>query len=143
MRQKIIVKYLLKILFFLIKIHPLVEIPSFGPGEVISVLTRPRCLFISKPGDLCGPGYNPNLEGETIFETVSPVPCTTYSGPGLDGSGSGSENWGQDWAFREAPNISRQLANLLAPRVRWRQDSEVRDCVARLMIGVFEHSRRI
>ena len=40
-------------------------------------------------------------------------------------------------------NISRQLANLLAPRVRWRQDSEVRDCVARLIIRLFERSRRI
>ena len=42
-------------------------------------------------------------------------------------------------------NISRQLADLLAPRprVRWRQDSEVRDCVARLVIGSFERSRRI
>ena len=35
-------------------------------------------------------------------------------------------------------NISRPLADLLASRIRWRQDSEVRDCVARLIIRLFE-----
>merc|ERR1719471_382924 len=59
----------------------------------------PACVTYMGPDDLCQPN-SPYIDAETIFETVAPIPCTTYSGPGKDGLGLGAEDWGQDWAFR-------------------------------------------
>merc|ERR1719210_1224544 len=38
----------------------------------------PACVTYMGLGDSCD---TRNIDAETIFETVAPIPCTTYSGP--------------------------------------------------------------